>query len=192
MSTAPATRLFTAEEFAEFCERPENADRHFELEDGEIVEMPQPGVQHGVVCGNIAFVLGGYVRQRRRGYVCTNDTGILWKRKPDTVRGPDVILFDDGMPFDALPRKWSERPPHLAVEVRSPTDRMSKIQRRIGQFLNWGTAVVWLVDFEERSVTVYRRDQYPQVVEDGEELMGGDELPAFRCAVADLFQMPGS
>lgn len=191
MSTAPATRLMTAEEFWDFCQLPENEDRHFELEDGEIVEMAPPTVPHGVVCANVAFVLGTYVCQRRRGFVCSNDTGVIWKRRPDTVRGPDVLLFDDNKAFSDLPQKWSERPPHLAVEVKSPSDRMTKTQRRIGQFLNWGTALVWLVDYEERSVTIYRRNHHPQVVEVGEELTGGEELPEFRCAVADLFVMPG-
>lgn len=135
MSTAPITRRLTAEEFFEFCSLPENEDRHFELEDGEIVEMPRPVVPHGVVCGNLAYLLGAYVRQRRKGYVCSNDPGVVWKRNPDTVRGPDVLLFDDDVPFDGLPRKWSERPPLLAVEVRSPNDSMSKMQKRIGQFL---------------------------------------------------------
>jgi Uma2 family endonuclease len=191
MSTAPVTRLMTAEEFWDFCQLPENADRHFELEDGEIVEMAQPTIPHGVVCANVVRILGNYTFARRRGFVCSNDTGVIWKRRPDTVRGPDILLFDDTKAFNDLPRKWSERPPYLAVEVKSPSDRMTKTQRRIGQFLNWGTAVVWLVDYEERSVTIYRRNQYPQVVEEGEELTGGDELPEFRCAVADLFFMPG-
>src|SRR5437764_972215 len=37
MSTASA-KLMTAEEFYDFCHRPENRDRHFELDQGEVVE----------------------------------------------------------------------------------------------------------------------------------------------------------
>ena len=51
MSTAESTRLLTAEEFYDFCHLPENRDRHFELERGEVVEMSRPGeVPHGFVC----------------------------------------------------------------------------------------------------------------------------------------------
>lgn len=89
----PVTRRLTAEEFFEFCSLPENEELHFELEDGEIIELLRPVVPHGVVCGNLAYLLGAYVRKRRRGYVCSNDTGVVWKRDPDTVRGPDVLPF---------------------------------------------------------------------------------------------------
>ena len=51
--------------------------------------------------------------------------------------------------------------------------------------------MVWLVDPEGRSVTVYRPGQLPQVVEEDEELTGGDVLPQFRCQVADIFFLPG-
>lgn len=68
---------------------------------------------------------------------------------------------------------------------------MSKLQKRIGQFLTWGTTLVWLVDYEDHSVTVYRPNQFPTVCEIGDELVGGDELPGFACPVAELFVMPG-
>src|SRR5262245_35065236 len=52
-----AARTMTAEEFFDFVHRPENRDRCFELEDGEIVEMALPGERHGVVCANVAGIL---------------------------------------------------------------------------------------------------------------------------------------
>ena len=58
-------------------------------------------------------------------------------------------------------------------------------------FLKRGVSVAWLVDPEDRTVTVYRLNQFPQVAEENEELAGGDELPEFRCRVSDFFQMPG-
>ena len=63
--------------------------------------------------------------------------------------------------------------------------------RRIAEFLGRGVAVVWLVDPEGQSVTVYRPNQFPQVFEGADELAGEPELPAFRCRVADFFYLPG-
>ena len=85
-TTTPNSRLLTAEEFYDFCQRPENRDRHFELEQGEVVEMPGPGGRHGIVCVNVSFMLKGYIRSRRRGHAFCNDTGVIWGRAPDTVR----------------------------------------------------------------------------------------------------------
>jgi Uma2 family endonuclease len=192
MSTAESTRLLTAEEFYDFCHLPENRDRQLELERGEVVEMSRPGVPHGVVCMNVGFLITQYARQRKRGYVCSNDTGVIWERGPDTVKGPDIIYFDELCRFDELPAKYADRPPMLAVEVRSPNDRWSKILRRVSQFLRWGTAVVWLVDPEDRTVTVFRPNQIQQVFDEDEVMTGGDELPDFGCRVAEFFAMPGA
>jgi Uma2 family endonuclease len=72
-----ATRPITADEFYDFVHRQENRDRVFELERGEIVEMSRPGKLHGFVCANIVAILVVFARQRKKGYVCSNDTGVV-------------------------------------------------------------------------------------------------------------------
>jgi Uma2 family endonuclease len=191
MSTAGTTGLMTAEEFYDFCHRPENRDRQFELERGEVVEVSRPGEQHGFVCGNFTRILGNYTYQRRKAYVRSNDTGVIWDRGPDSVRGPDEVLYDESRRYGELAPKYSERPPRLVIEVRSPNDRTAKLIRRIERFLQRVSSVAWLVDPEERTVTVYRLNQFPQPFDEDEELTGGEELPDFRCRVADFFIMPG-
>jgi hypothetical protein len=58
--------------------------------------------------------------------------------------------------------------------------------------LTWGAALVWLIDPEDRTVTVYRRDRAHRVLKAEDELTGEDILPALRCRVADFFYMPGA
>jgi Uma2 family endonuclease len=186
-----STPPMTAEEFYDWCHRPENRDRSFELERGKVVEMSRPGERHGVVCVNVSYLFAAYLRQRRRGLACANDTGLILDRDPDTVRGPDVFLYDKGRPYDELEVKYSEEVPQLVAEVLSPTDRWGKVQRRISEFLRRGVAVVWLIDPEDRTVTVHRPDQFPQVLEENEELTGAPAFPDLRCRVADLFFVPG-
>src|SRR5437016_8913332 len=104
------TRPMTAEEFYEWANRPENRDKVCELERGEIVEMSRPGKRHGLTCANVAGILRNYVIQRKKGYVCSNDTGIIVERNPDTVRGPDVLLFEDADSSDQVDMKYGEKP----------------------------------------------------------------------------------
>lgn len=189
--TLLATRTMTAEQFFDWTHRSENRDRHFELEHGEIVEMSRPEERHGVTCSNANFILALYTRQRKKGYVCGNDTGLIMERDPDTVRGPDIMLYDQNRRFEELNLKYNSGTPKLAVEVLSPNDKWGKITRRITQFMKAGIPLVWLIDPEGRSVTVYQPNQLPQVFEENEELMGFDVLPDFRCRVAEFFSLPG-
>jgi Uma2 family endonuclease len=89
----PTTMRLTAEEFLEWAQRPENAGRSCELERGEIVDAPPPQRPHGVYCWLAIKVLTEYIVRRGSGYMCTNDTGIIVQRKPDTLRGADAVLF---------------------------------------------------------------------------------------------------
>jgi Uma2 family endonuclease len=191
MSTVTTKQQMSAEQFFAWCQRSENRDGHFELERGEIVELSRPGERHGFVCLNVGSILGNFAFQRRKGYACGNDTGLILDRNPDTVRGPDLVFYDQARRYEDLNSGYSDQPPTLAVEVLSPNDRWGKVTRRITQFLARGIAVIWLVDPEGRSVTVYRSNQLPQVFEGDDELLGDPELPGFRCRVADFFYLPG-
>jgi Uma2 family endonuclease len=181
----------TAEEFCDWVHRPENADRWFELVRGEVIELPPPWKRHGAVCINVAWALGSHVRQRGKGYLTSNDSGVILERDPDTVRGPDIALYEDAQTFAELHPKYGEVPPILAVEVLSPTDRADRITRKISDYLRSGVRLVWLIDPEARTVTVYPLDSASRLVEEGQELDGGDVLPGFRCQVSDFFLLPG-
>lgn len=50
-----------------------------------------------------------FQRERKRGHVCTNDTGLIVERDPDTVRGADVTLYDEVRRYDELNVKYSDR-----------------------------------------------------------------------------------
>jgi Uma2 family endonuclease len=189
--TSPTTKLLSADEFFDFVHRPENHDRFFELERGVIIEMPPPGELHGAVCGNVGWILGGYTRQRGRGYVCTNDTGVILETDPDTVRGIDVTLYDELLTYGELNPKYTRRLPKLAVEVLSPDDRPGKTMRRVSEFLRQGIPLVWVVDPEACDVTVHRPGKEPYVLGKDDEITGEDVLPDFRCRVADFFRLPG-
>ena len=191
MSATSATDRMTADEFYRWVNLPENRELHVELERGAVIEMPPPGKYHGFVCGNIAGILRNYAVKRARGYVCTNDAGLIVERDPDTVRGPDVTFYDDNQTADTMDRQFAERPPVLAVEVMSPNDRLNRTLLRISQMLELGVRMVWVVDPETRDVSVYRRGAAHRLVATDQELTGEDVLTEFRCRVSEFFHLPG-
>ena len=68
-----------------------------------------------------------------------NDTGVTVERDPDTVRGPDVVFFEDAGAFAEVEEKYGDTPLLLAVEVLSPNDSMGKVNRRVKEQLRFGT-----------------------------------------------------
>lgn len=121
MSTAELKSM-TAHGFFTWVHQVENRDRVFELDRGEIIEMPPPGKHHGFVCGNVARLLGVFACTRKRGNVCTNDSGLLVARHPDTVRG-----MSRSMTMPNRPEKW--KCPAAARPFGSPVARTWSIAR---------------------------------------------------------------
>lgn len=188
-AAVPTTRM-TVDEYWQFVNRPENADRFFELRKGEVIELSRPTTLHGIVAANIGTDLTIYARRIRKGFVTVNDAGVVLEEKPGTVVGPDVAYFVGIKRFDEVPPRWSDRPPVLAVEVLSPNDKPGKVTRKVDDYLNGGVKVVWVVDYEERNVTVYRSGQQLSVVNEGAEVSGDPELPGFVCPVNQFFILP--
>jgi len=184
-------KLMTVDEFWDFVNSPENAERQFELHRGEVMEMSRPKKPHGIVCSRIATQLQNYADRVGRGYVLSNDTGVVLEEMPGTVVGPDVAYCVDANTYDEVEPKWAESPPILVVEVLSPDDKVSKVNEKIAVYLRARVKVVWLADPELKTVTVYRSTHHHFVLKVADELTGGDELPGFSCRVAEFFQLPG-
>lgn len=192
MGTATTTPPMTAEEFFDWCGQPENEGRRYELQDGEVIEMPSPGELHGTVCALISYHLTGYAFARRRGRVTSNDTGLIVGRNPDTTRGPDLMFFDDTRSLDRVSRSYPETVPALVVEVLSPTDSWSNTIGRVIQYLDHGVPLVWVVDPDLRTVTVFHPGDKQKLLRATDALTGNGVLPDFACKVTDLFALPGN
>ncbi len=192
MTTAStAKKLMTAGEFWDFVHLPENENRDFELIRGEAVEMSRPTHPHGRVAFRVGMILELYAERVGKGYVVTNDSGIILSEDPDTVVGPDVAFFTDVNVFDDMNPKWPDVPPLLVAEIRSPNDRPNSLIAKSRDYIRNGVKVVWLVDYEERTVAVFRPNMIPDVITENQELIGGEELPGFVCRVAEFFKLPG-
>ncbi len=190
--SAPATQHpMTVDEFWDFCQLAENQGQSYELIRGKVVPMCRPTTRHGFVCSAIGTELNLYGRARKLGFSTTNDSGVVLFDDPGTVVGPDVAFRTDIPSYADMPERWGDKLPILAVEVLSPTDRWSRVQTKIQDYLEAGVPLVWLADPDEKSITVYRLKKRVEVFRSDQVIVGGDELPGFTCKVADLFFVPG-
>lgn len=184
MSNVAAIRL-TAEEFARMP-APLDGSRQ-ELVRGEVVTLPPPAFLPGRVQVNIAFTLETFLRAHPLGQL-TTESGVITERGPDTVRGPDVAYWSYArVPEDEMPVVYANEAADLVVEVVSPSNTRRKVGLKVREYFQSGVRLVWVVDPEERTATVYTRPGDGTVLWEDATLAGGDVLPGFACRVADFF-----
>jgi Uma2 family endonuclease len=185
MPTAAAQDCLTAEEFFALPE-PADGSRQ-ELVRGKVETVPNPGLEHGEVTGNAYIQLKTFASLHKLGRVFV-ESGTLVDRNPDTVRGPDVSFYSkERLPLDLRVIAYHDQPPDLCVEVVTPSNTRRKLRDKVKEYFFAGVRAVWLIDPEDRSVTVFTEPLEGRVLSEGKILDGGDVLPGFACPVADLF-----
>ncbi len=183
MATASQTRPMTAAEFL----AADLGEGRFELVRGEVIEVPPPRPDHGRVVSRAGFNLESYGRNTGFGY-CLTESAVGTEIGPDTVRGPDLSFYSHvRWPEHRVGAGLPPVPPDLAVEVLSPSNRRATIYRKVGEYLDAGVLMVWVINPRRRQVTIYRPSEDEVVVRDGEFVENLPELPGFRCAVSDFF-----
>lgn len=161
-----------------------------ELVDGEVIEMPPVGGEHGGVTGTIARRLGDHVDRHPRGKVLAGDVGFILRlaTDPERVRAADVAFVSfERLPGGRLPEKFIVGAPDLAVEVLSPSDNPIQVQQKVRDYLEAGSRLVWIIAPAARTATVYRPDGSARLLREHEALDGEDVLPGLRIPLAEIF-----
>jgi Uma2 family endonuclease len=183
---ATATALLTAEEYMAL---PDSFDGPTELVKGVLVTMTPPPPRHGEICVQVAYLLRRYLDDHPIGRVVSNDSSMVTRRDPDSVRGPDVSFYSyQRVAKGPLPPGLLPVSPDVVFEVRSPSDRWSELHSKVAEYLNAGVAAVCVLDDDTRSMHVYFVDQKPQILTDDDEYSLPEILGDFRVPVQRFFE----
>lgn len=188
MSAATVTppQLLTAEEFAGL---PDDGQK-YELVDGVLVPMNMPTPRHGEICLQAGFLLKLFLQDHPIGRAASNDSGIVTRRTPDTVRGGDISFYSFArVPANVpLPRRgYTAVAPELVFEVRSYTDRWSQIHVKVGEYLAAGVDTVVVLDEQTERAWVYRDEDNPVELGPDQELTLPAPLDGWRVPVRRFF-----
>jgi Uma2 family endonuclease len=145
---AVTARRFTVDEVLSW---PDDGNR-YELVDGVLIVTPAPVPIHQVVAVRLVTAIGRRVPEGLGFYVGSPGEILI---RPDLKMEPDVLVFRT----PSLHRKWEEIHDHyLAVEVFSPSSRITDREVKRNAYLQVGVKEVWLVDPKEKIVFVSRQD----------------------------------
>jgi Uma2 family endonuclease len=182
-------KLYTAAEFWDIAQLPENENKRLELVAGVIYELPPSSRINTILAARLTRLIGNYVEERDLGYVTSSDGGYQLDER--TVLIPDVgFIAKERVPD--LSGTTFPGAPDLAVEDISPSETSRKVLDKAQLYLLAGTRLVWAVHPEEKVVDVYRladdKSINVQPVRIDGVLDGGDVLPGFKLAVSEVFK----
>ena len=180
MAAAPPVSL---EEYAALPKHP-----RYELVKGALVELMVASREHEITVIRTGRHMDIHVEANGLGEVYGNNRGyVTVPNAPATSRMPDVSFVSNarlaqpdlsGMLYDGAP--------DLAVEILSESNTASEIAQKIREYLDAYGGAVWVIDIDARTLTVHTSDAPPLVLTDADSVDGGDYLPGFACAVADM------
>lgn len=168
-----------------------NPDLNFEqTAAGELVIVPPTGGTSGRKNLSLSTQFGNWVEQNTylgEGF----DSSTLFVLPNGAKRSPDASWVKRER-WDALTQKQQDGYvplcPDFVVELRSPTDSLEELQTKMQEYMNNGARLGWLIDPQEQTTLIYRRDQEVQVLRSPTSLSGEDVLPAFMLTLDPLWR----
>lgn len=176
--TAPAP--MTDEQFIAFCQR--YPDHQIETTaEGDILVMPPAAQVSSDQNGEIYTQFRVWARRNRKhGLVADSSGGFVLPN--GARRSPDVAWTSrerlDRLGTDAT-RGFAHLSPDFAIELRSPSDRLAPLRRKLQEYIDNGTQLAWLIDPERRAVEIYRPNREPEILADVDSVSGEGPVEGF-------------
>ena len=181
---ATTTQRMTADELLDL---PDDGFR-CELVRGELIRTAPTKNYHGEIAAYVAGTLIPHVRRNRLGKVYIADTGFLLASNPAHVRVPDIgFVRRERVERIGRPDSLWPEPPALAIEVISPSDRYSDVEKKVFDYLEAGTLMVILLESRTRTAKVYRSPSDVVALTKADTLDGGDVVPGWRMPMSEIF-----
>jgi len=164
----------------------------YELVDGELREINVSNLSSLVSCKTSAR-LTIHCEAKNLGPVFACDAYYqCFAGRPRHARKPDVsFIRRDRLTEGWLADGYFTIAPDLAVEVLSPNDLAYEVDEKIGEYLDAGVRLVWIINPEQRWVTIHRADGSVAKLKEPETLNGEQVVQGFSCRVGELFPSNG-
>jgi len=182
----PVVRL-SEDEFFEFCQI--NRDLRIERNaEGDITIMPPTGGETSDRNAEITMQLRLWAKRDGTGMTFDSSGGFILPN--DAMLSPDAawVLRDR---FSALTTeqrtKFPPLCPDFVIELRSPTDSLPALRRKMQEYIDNGARLGWLIEPRKRQVLVYRAEAPAELLQQPRSVSADPVLPGFTLEMADIW-----
>lgn len=159
-------------------------DYQLELEGGKISVMGPSDIISSEIGVRLIASLYAWIEPRRLGRIFDSAGGFIL---PDrNLKAPDVS-FVKAQRLRRSVRYFAEMVPDLAVEIKSQSDRIPPLKKKLETYLKLGAKVAILIDPDEETVTLYRPAGEPVQLTNDDILTIPELFPGWEISVSKLW-----
>jgi Uma2 family endonuclease len=167
------------DEFERFCRH--NPDVEIEMtREGELVIMPPTGGETGIPNFTLIGIFFNWLEKDKSGVGF--DSSTVFKLPNGAKRSPDFAWIKNER-WKILTNEEQEKFPPLCpdfvIELRSPADSVKNLQSKMGEYIENGASLGWLIDPIERKIFIYRPESEAEVLENPNNVSGEPLLKNF-------------
>ena len=142
--------------------------------EGELLERNVGEWDHS----RLQMLLSRYLsnREKQFGIIVVPEQRV--QVKANRFRVPDITVLLGSPPV----RQIITEPPFLCIEILSPSDRMTEMQERIDDYLNFGVRYVWVINPRNQRCTIYG----PEGVDEVKDGVLTTQNPDIRVSLAEI------
>ena len=148
---------------------------------GELIVTPPAGWESGErnrsLTGQLDF---WYKEHKESGKAFDSSTGFTLPN--GAIRSPDASWISRHR-WDALTTgqkgSFAQICPDFVVELRSPSDSLPILRKKMQEYMDNGATLGWLIDPQNQRVEIYRQNKPVEILESPTTLSGDEVMPGF-------------
>lgn len=158
--------------------------------EGTVIVMPPTDPESGERVGEVFYQLKTWTRETATGHACGPDASFRFR--DGSRRSPDATWYADERWQEAKkalkPRhRFPVFAPDFVIEVRSPDDRVRLLREKMEEYIAKGVQLAWLIDPQDRAVTIYRPGREPEVLTNPSTVAGDGPVAGFVLTLEKVF-----
>ncbi len=158
----------------------------YEYVEGELKVSPT-GMLHESIGVKLINKLFQFVDKKKLGGVYGSSVG--YRMQSGNLLSPDAsFVRKSKLPHGKSPEGFGYFAPDLAVEILSPSERVIQVEKKVAEYFENGSELVWIINPKKRTATVYHSMNDCQVFCENDKLTAGEVIPGFFCRLRDLLE----